>query len=59
VIAVAAAFGAALLLRRRRPQAQERVDLYYDDGEVVTLTPSGPGGDDLFRIARDALSAAA
>ena len=57
--AVAAVAGAALVLRRRRPSVTEHVDLYYDDGEVVTLGPTAAAAVDLFRIARGALAAAA
>ena len=58
VFAAAAAVGAVVLLRRGNPQPKEHVDLYYDDGEVVTLTPSAPGADELFRVARGALASA-
>ena len=37
MVALAAAFAGAVLARRRGAVRRERVDLYYDDGSMVSL----------------------
>ncbi|MGB2952158.1 MAG: hypothetical protein WBB74_02060 [Gaiellaceae bacterium] len=46
-----------LLYRRRSARLRERVDLYFGDGSMVSLTGS-PDADELLRHARDVLGAA-
>ena len=52
-----AAAGAALWLRRGGGP-QERVELYYADGSMVSLASGSPQGEKLLPIARRALAAA-
>jgi hypothetical protein len=53
----AAATAAALLRRRRSASRGEHVDLWLEDGTLVSLDP-GPATEPLLAAARDALSAA-
>ena len=54
-VAGAAAAG-ALLRRRRRPAA--RVDLYYEDGSIISLEEGSGDAARLLSLADDALRAA-
>jgi len=56
VLALAAA-GAAVAYLRRRRTTPERVDLYFEDGSMVSLSGSGQA-DRLVQLARDVLVAA-
>ena len=47
-----------LLYRRGTRGRRERVDLYFDDGSMVSLGDGTPGADRLLPVARRALSAA-
>ena len=47
-----------VLLRRGGRARRERVDLYFDDGSMVSLGDGTPGADRLLPVARRALSAA-
>jgi hypothetical protein len=59
LLALAALLGGAFagfaLLRRTGAGRRERIDLYYEDGSLVTLSESD--GSRLLEIARDALRA--
>ncbi|MFN2468128.1 MAG: hypothetical protein ABR521_08395 [Gaiellaceae bacterium] len=46
-----------LLLRRRAARRQERIDLYYDDGSMVSLTEGSPEAERLLPLARRVLDA--
>jgi hypothetical protein len=50
-------FGAALalFLRRRSVSRGEHVDLYYDDGSMVSLEAGSPRAEEMLGLARDAL----
>jgi hypothetical protein len=48
----------ALLLRRRSVSRGEHVDLYYDDGSMVSLEAGSPRAEDMLALARDALGRA-
>ena len=48
----------AIAYRRRFSGRRARVDLYYDDGSMVSLTEGSPDGDRLLPLARDVLRAA-
>ena len=48
----------AVLYRRRFGRRRERVDLYYEDGSIVSLAGGSPQGDGLLPLARDVLRAA-
>jgi hypothetical protein len=54
----AAALGGALLLRRRADGRRERVDLYFEDGSMVSLEGGSPEAQRVLPIARDLLSTA-
>jgi hypothetical protein len=47
--------GAAFL--RRRSAQQERVDLYYEDGSMVSLANGSPEAERLLPLAREILRA--
>jgi hypothetical protein len=46
------------LLRRRASRRRERVDLYFEDGSMVSLAEGSPEAERLLPLARDVLSAA-
>jgi len=48
----------AIAYRRRFSNRRARVDLYYDDGSMVSLAQGSPNGDRLLPLARDVLHAA-
>jgi hypothetical protein len=45
------------LLRRRASRRRERVDLYFEDGSMVSLAEGSPEAERLLPLARDVLSA--
>ena len=45
--------GAAFI--RRRTVRQERIDLYYDDGSMVSLSNGSPDAERLLPLAREIL----
>ena len=47
--------GPVLYLSRRRSEHRERVQLYYDDGSMVTLERGAPEAEQLLAVARGAL----
>jgi hypothetical protein len=56
---LAAAGTVAVALRRRaRMGSRERVELYFEDGSMVSLPGSSPGAERLVRLAREILAAA-
>jgi hypothetical protein len=48
----------AVLLRRRAARRRERVDLYFDDGSMVSLVEGTAEADRILPLARDVLAAA-
>jgi hypothetical protein len=48
--------GAAFI--RRQAAQRDRVDLYYADGSMVSLTNGAPGAERLLPLARDILRTA-
>jgi len=48
--------GAAFI--RRQAAQRDRVDLYYADGSMVSLTHGAPGAERLLPLARDILRTA-
>ena len=52
------ALGAAALLRRRRREPRERIDLYYEDGSVVSFASSTDVAARLMPPARRVLASA-
>jgi hypothetical protein len=55
--AVGSAVG-AVVLRRRSARSRDRVELYFEDGSLVTVTQGTPEGDPLLFHARELLAAA-
>ena len=47
--------GPVLYLSRRRAEHRERVQLYYDDGSMITLERGAPEAEQLLAVARGAL----
>ena len=58
LLLILASFGAVLFLRRRGVRRSERVDLYYEDGSMVSLEEGSPAAARLLPIAADLLRAA-
>ena len=57
VVALGAAL-AAVAFRRRAERRRERVDLYYEDGSMVSLPEGSADADRLLPLAREILQAA-
>jgi len=53
-------FGLAVasFVRRGSARRRERVDLYYDDGSMISLPDGSPESERLLALGRDALRAA-
>lgn len=49
---------ASVLLRRRAARRLERVDLYFEDGSMVSLTEGSADAERLLPLARAVLAAA-
>jgi hypothetical protein len=47
--------GPILYLSRRRDESRERVNLYYDDGSMITLERGAAGADRLLELAQASL----
>jgi hypothetical protein len=47
-----------VLYRRGAARKRERVDLYFDDGSMVSLGDGSPGAEALLPVARRIISAA-
>jgi len=62
LLLVAAGFAAVLVYRRRFAARRPRVDLYYEDGSLVSFEQGsdgrGDGGAQLLSFAHDVLTAA-
>ena len=59
-LAVGAALGSAagaVLLRRRAARSRDRLELYFEDGSLVTLVQGTPEAEALLLHARELLSA--
>jgi hypothetical protein len=52
-------FAGSVLYRRTLARRRERVDVYYDDGSMITYDDGSPEAQALLPIAREALAAAA
>ena len=53
-----ALLGLAGLVRRGAARRRERVDLYFEDGSMVSLADGSPEGDRLLALGREVLTAA-
>ena len=58
LLAAAGSALAAILLRRRSARGRDRVELYFDDGSLVSLTQGSPQAERLLLHARELLAAA-
>jgi hypothetical protein len=54
----AGALAGSVLYRRRAARRREHVDLYYEDGSMVSLTEGSPELERLLPLARTVLHAA-
>ena len=50
-------FAGSVLYRRSAGRRRERVDVYFDDGSMVSFADGSPEADRLLPIAHDALAA--
>jgi len=57
-VLVGFALAVASFVRRGASRRRERVDLYYDDGSMVSLVDGSPESERLLALGRDALRAA-
>jgi hypothetical protein len=48
----------SVLYRRSTGRRRDRVDVYFDDGSMVSLVEGSPEAEKLLPVARDVLSAA-
>ena len=55
----AASFAGTLIYRRRTERSRTRVDLYFEDGSMVSLTAGSPDADRVLPLATEALLHAA
>jgi len=58
LVLVGVAFAGIVVYRRRFLTRRERVDLYYEDGTLVSLEDDSDGAGRLLPLAHDALRAA-
>ena len=52
------ALALASFIRRGSARRRERVDVYYDDGSMISLPDGSPESERLLALGRDALRAA-
>jgi hypothetical protein len=50
-------FAGSVLYRRATGRRRERVDVYFDDGSMVSFVDGSPEAEKLLAAARDALGA--
>ena len=50
------AFAGSVLYRRAFGRRRERVDVYFDDGSMVSFVDGAPEAEKLLPVARDALA---
>ena len=55
----AGSFAGTMLYRRRGARHRVRVDLYFEDGSMVSLGAGSPDADALLPLARELLAEAA
>ena len=58
LILVGVAFAGLVVYRRRFASKRERVDLYYEDGSLVSLEQGSDGANGVLPLASDVLRAA-
>jgi hypothetical protein len=57
LVVVAAVAGALAVLRRHKGAGAARIDVYYDDGSMVSLERDTPQAGRMLALAADALTA--
>jgi hypothetical protein len=55
IVLLLGALAAVIALRRQRASRGEHVDLYYEDGSMVSLEDGAGDAERLLALARDAL----
>jgi hypothetical protein len=58
VMVGAGSFAGTIFYRRRSARNRTRVDLYFDDGSMLSFATGSPDADRLLPIARDLLAEA-
>jgi hypothetical protein len=58
ILGIVAGMGAGAAFLRRQAAQRERVDLYYGDGSMLSLTDGAPGAERLLPLAREILRTA-
>jgi hypothetical protein len=58
IVVAAGSYAGSVLYRRRAARRRERVDLYYEDGSMVSLAEGSPAAGPLLALAHDVLHAA-
>jgi len=58
VIVGAGSFVGTMVYRRRSVRNRNRLDVYFDDGSMVSLAAGSPDADRLLPFARDVLAEA-
>jgi hypothetical protein len=58
VMVGAGSFAGTIFYRRRSARNRTRVDLYFDDGSMLSLAAGSPDADRLLPIAHDLLAEA-
>lgn len=58
LLLVAAGFAAVVVYRRRFAARRPRIDLYYEDGSLVSFEQGSDGAGQLLPLAHDVLDAA-
>lgn len=51
-------FAGSVLVRRSTRRRKDRVDLYFDDGSMLSLVEGSPEAEKLLAVTRDVISAA-
>jgi hypothetical protein len=51
-------FAGSVIFRRSFAKSRERVDIYFDDGSMVSFVDGSPEADKLLPVAVDVLAAA-
>ena len=54
----AGSFAGTIFYRRRSARNRTRIDLYFDDGSMLSLAAGSPDADRLLPVARDLLGQA-
>ena len=54
----AGSFAGTIVYRRRSARNRTRIDLYFDDGSMLSLAAGSPDADRLLPVARDLLGQA-